>query len=288
GLVENLVQLVVQLASRMEIAPEWLFDYHARVVGRTRSGEPLGNRREQAGRNRQIEGWPHRTAELGVQSVERRRVAVVAVDVVKQLRQAPKRRLIQTLIRVFYTGTCARTKLIESPAGFRDTDDGHVEVTAPHQRLESRKDLLVREISRGAEEYQSVGRRLRRIDGAEGPAAEQRGDFGWHLQLPLRSAMFAQVWWEGQSITKCPNSTDGDRGPISGEGPWGVGLCSGMDLDGHAGDRARRFLRHLGATPRDVALTRQRGLSDPRPEPAGRIARPGIDCHRFRLAYRPP
>ena len=50
----------------------------------------------------------------------------------------------------------AGAELVDPPAGLRHADDRHVEMAAFHHCLQRRKDLLVREIARRAEEYQGV------------------------------------------------------------------------------------------------------------------------------------
>src|ERR1051325_11069553 len=49
-------------------------------------------------------------------------------------------------------------KLRALPARPADPDDGHLEATAPGQRLQRRKNLLVGQIAGGAEEHEGVRR----------------------------------------------------------------------------------------------------------------------------------
>ncbi len=50
-----------------------------------------------------------------------------------------------------------RLQLLQIPAGLGHPDDGHGEVPAPGHRLQGGEDLLVGEVSGGAEEDEGVG-----------------------------------------------------------------------------------------------------------------------------------
>ena len=52
--------------------------------------------------------------------------------------------------------TGPRAKLVEGPAGFGNTDHRHVESAAFHHGLKGRENLLVRQVSRGAEKNETV------------------------------------------------------------------------------------------------------------------------------------
>src|SRR5262249_35300486 len=58
------------------------------------------------------------------------------------------------------TVVSAIAKLLEIPAGFGHPYYWRVERSTPCHRLKCRKDLLVREVPGGAEEYECVGMRI--------------------------------------------------------------------------------------------------------------------------------
>ena len=66
-----------------------------------------------------------------------------------------------------------RPKLVQVPTRFGHADDRHVEVAAFDHRLQRRKNLLVGQIARGAEENQGVGMEIT------------------HCQSPFRATLFA-------------------------------------------------------------------------------------------------
>jgi hypothetical protein len=49
-----------------------------------------------------------------------------------------------------------RLELVEVPTGFGQTDDRHVQVLPLDHRLQRRENLLVSQISGGAEKYQCI------------------------------------------------------------------------------------------------------------------------------------
>ncbi len=81
GLGERSVQGLVELARRLQIAPERFLDDHARAVRTARLAKIIGDGREQARRQRQIMQRVRGTVERLAQRGERRRFAVIAVDV---------------------------------------------------------------------------------------------------------------------------------------------------------------------------------------------------------------
>src|SRR5688572_5354990 len=88
--------------------------------------------------------------------VEGRGVAVVAIHVAQQGRESCEV-LVPYAVAVFAeTGSCPFAKLGECPSGFRDADDGDGQQPAAHQRLQGGKDLLVGQVSGGAEEYEPI------------------------------------------------------------------------------------------------------------------------------------
>ena len=99
--------------------------------------------------------WAFRVLELLAKRSEGRRVLIVAVDVAQEADQLFESRGIEAtmfLQAVF----CASAKLIKIPSGLGDADDGNIEVSSLHHRLQGRKNLFVGEIAGGAEKNECV------------------------------------------------------------------------------------------------------------------------------------
>ena len=58
--------------------------------------------------------------------------------------------------RLCEAGTGIVPELIKAPARPCHANDGHVKLATADQCLQSRKDLLVRQVARGAEKYESI------------------------------------------------------------------------------------------------------------------------------------
>src|SRR5258708_36795921 len=100
-----------------------------------------------------------RPPELLFQLRERRGIAVVAVDVAKPWRERGERALVQAAV-LGDARFRALEQLRQSPPGLGHADNRKIELAATRHRLERRKDLLVREVPRGAEEHKGIGTRF--------------------------------------------------------------------------------------------------------------------------------
>ena len=155
ALVEGAAQDVVQCLCRGKIVTERLLDDDPRTGRTARSGQLLHHRTEQRGRDGEVVRGPLGGPELAAQGIERRRIAVVAVNILEQAGQFLERHPIEPSV-FFHAIARAGTKLLEGPAGPGHTDHRHVELTALRQRLKRRKDLLVGQIAGGAEKDQRI------------------------------------------------------------------------------------------------------------------------------------
>ena len=155
ALVEGAAQDAVECLCRRKVVAEGLLDDDPRTGRTARSGQLLHHRTEQRRRDGEVVRRPLGRPELPAQGIERRRIAVVAVDIVEQAGQLLERRRIEPAV-FFHAVARAGTKLLEGPAGPGHTDHRHVELTALRQRLERRKDLLVGQIAGGAEKDQRI------------------------------------------------------------------------------------------------------------------------------------
>src|SRR5271157_1004680 len=154
---EMRVQRLVERAGRLAVASERLFDHEPRIVVEAGGGEARRDDAEKGRRDRQIVQRPLRRSHRLFQELKRRRVVVVAVDIVEELQQFGEGRLVvASLMLEAVPGAVAQ--LLESPAGLGDADDRKARPFVAHESQQRRKDLLVGEIAGRAEEHQGVGR----------------------------------------------------------------------------------------------------------------------------------
>ena len=154
-LVERLQEHRVQPPRRLEIAAERFFHDDPGTGGAPRLLEQRHDVVEQVRRNRQIVRRMVREAEFVAQRHVRGGVAVVATHVAQQRRQFGKRLRVEPAV-LDHAVTRARAKLLDVAAA-RHADHGHVEMPVLDHLLQRRKDLLVRQVARGAEKDEGVG-----------------------------------------------------------------------------------------------------------------------------------
>ncbi len=119
--------------------------------------------------------WALGAAELGPQPVEGGGVAIVAVHVTQQASQPGECLAVNALLGASQAVAGVGPELLQVPSRLGDADDGHVQPPTADQRLQGRKDLLVSEIARHAEDHQSVGPGSGRTGIPDGTAAGGRG-----------------------------------------------------------------------------------------------------------------
>jgi hypothetical protein len=133
---------------------------------------------EQRRRDRQVVQRALRVAELALERREGLRVGVVAVDVAQQREQ-----LVVGVVVLGDRVVRALLEVVEIPTGLGDADDRHLEDAAADQRVQGGEDLLVREVSRRAEEDEGVAvvahdrGEPRRATGAMGRKSRVRAPF---------------------------------------------------------------------------------------------------------------
>ena len=94
---------------------------------------------------------PKRLAEL----IEGGRILIIAVHIAEQFGKLLKRGGIKPTV-LFQAVFCPLSKLVQIPAGFGNADYRNIKMSTFNHSLQSRKDLLVRQIARRAEEYQCI------------------------------------------------------------------------------------------------------------------------------------
>jgi hypothetical protein len=155
-LLEGAVQRLVERARRSKVASERLFDHQPRPVGATRLPQPLDDDAEHAGGDGQVMGGTASLAQLTAERLEGGGIGIVAAHVAEALEQLADDRLIDRLDVLLQAIAGTRLKLLEGPGGVRHADDRHVQVAAPGHVIERGEDLLVGQISAGAEEDEGV------------------------------------------------------------------------------------------------------------------------------------
>ena len=125
-------------------------------VGAAGARQMLDGHRKRARRNREIEERPLRVAERLPDAREGLEVAVVARHVLQQRREPRERGLVDGAARR-HALAHALDQLLAGHRQPSDADDRHVQLPAGDERLQRRKDFLVREIAGHAEDDQRVG-----------------------------------------------------------------------------------------------------------------------------------
>src|SRR5215831_394829 len=154
-LVKDAEQESIQLLRRGEIVAERFFDNYPGARRAARFDELFHNSAEQYRRNRQVMRGMFGVLEFFAQRLKRRRVLVIAGHVPEQAGQFGERcgiesaMLLQTVLR-----SCLQ--LVETPIGLGHADNRHVKIATLQHRLQRREDLLVRQVARGAEEYEGI------------------------------------------------------------------------------------------------------------------------------------
>ena len=139
---------------------EGLFDDDARALGGARADELLDDGAEERGWNGEVVCGVLGRAELAADGVEGGVLGVVAIDVAQKSGELFPGVGVEAAVG-FDAAARALLELVQCPAGLGDTHHRHVEGATLHHGLQRGKDLLVREISGSAEEYQCVRRLLR-------------------------------------------------------------------------------------------------------------------------------
>src|SRR5262249_20745132 len=145
----------IELLCRGEVMAEGLLDDHASTLRTARLDELFHHRSEQQRWDREVVRRPARSVELVTDRLERRGIVVVTIDVTQQ----PTQRVEGDGVghAVFDdTVVCPGPQLFERPTSFCYADDRHTQMASPDHRMQRRKDLLVGEVARGAEEHQGV------------------------------------------------------------------------------------------------------------------------------------
>ena len=151
------MQRRVERARRLEVAPERLFDDDPRALGAAGARQVLDGGRKRAGRNREIEQRTLGPAERLPDLREELELAIVAGNVLQQRREARERRLVD---RAPFADTLLAHALDQLLAIHRQCARRRRSARSigrGRERLQRRKNLLVREIACDPEHDQGVG-----------------------------------------------------------------------------------------------------------------------------------
>src|SRR5688572_8192483 len=97
-----------------------------------------------------------RVAERLTQRGERFRLAVIAVDVAHELREARVGVFVDAVLAAVEAVANSLAQSLDARSAARDADHGNVELAVLHEALERRKNLLVREVARDAEDHERI------------------------------------------------------------------------------------------------------------------------------------
>jgi hypothetical protein len=149
------VQCLIQLLCGFQIAPKRLLHNDAGTRCTGAFCQPLGYDAKQAGGNRKVVQRVRCISEGSLQRYIGAFILIIAVNVLQVGDQFFERSGLEQAVRLnAFTGT--GDQLIQRPAGFRDSDDRHIQIAAAGHGLKSRKYLFVRQIAAGAKENKRV------------------------------------------------------------------------------------------------------------------------------------
>ena len=157
-LVDVLMQLLGERASRRQIVAERLLDDDPRVCRHARFGQAADHRPEEQRRNLEVEDRRLRALDslrdLGVGCVVRE----VSVVVREPLRETSEHLLVEFLARPDDRVAGALYELLERPVVERDADDRAVQEPALLEPVQRAERHHLREVARDAEDDEDVGR----------------------------------------------------------------------------------------------------------------------------------
>ncbi len=155
-LADHLEQLAVELARRSEVVSERLLDHHPRTVGEVGFRQSSDDGPEQGRRGLEVEQRMLRRAQRLAETVERRGVVRVALDVPEACEEPAESLLLRgPLFLDRGAGVCAEVGV--GPLGPPAADHRHLEQHAPLQPVERWERLSTRQVSRDPEDHQGVG-----------------------------------------------------------------------------------------------------------------------------------
>jgi hypothetical protein len=161
GLVQVLVDLVVELAGGGQVVAEGLLDDHARMLGQPRRGEALDDGAEQEGRDLEVEDRRARVRDGRREALERVAVAEVARDVGEARDEALEELVVERLAAGHDGVVRPLAQVVERPVVDRDADDRAVEQPAALEPVQRSEGHLLGEIAGDPEDHEHVGRLLR-------------------------------------------------------------------------------------------------------------------------------
>ncbi len=151
------MRCLVQFLRRRQVAPERLFDDHARILSQSRLAEALDHRFEKHGRNRQIECGPLCFAQRFLDCRERCRILVIAAHILEQRKQPLERFVVIDAAGSFKAVFDAPVQPLHAPLRKRHAHQRNVEHAPLHHGIERRESHLVRQVAGDSKQHQRVG-----------------------------------------------------------------------------------------------------------------------------------
>ena len=157
GLVEVLVDLLVERRRRGDVVPEGLLDHDTGRLGQTRAGEPLDHHPEQRRRDLEVEHRGPRALDGLGHALVGAVVPEVAGHVGEARREAIEDLVVDLLAAALDGGACVFAQVVHRPVVDRHADDRAVQQAAglqPVQRVEGHD---LGEVAGDAEDDEHVG-----------------------------------------------------------------------------------------------------------------------------------
>jgi hypothetical protein len=156
-LVDVLVQLLGELARRLEVVTEGLLDDDARILGQPCVVEALDDAPEEERRDLEVEDGLLRTLDRLRDPFVRVRLAEVAVDVGEPLDEPVEDRRVELLAGRLDRRLRPVAQLVERPVVDGDADDRTVEQAAALEAVQRAERHHAREVAGDAEDDEDVG-----------------------------------------------------------------------------------------------------------------------------------
>ena len=157
GLVHVLVELCRQSVRGGQVVPERLLDDDARRLGQPSAGEPLDDRREEEGRDLEIEDRRLLALDRLGNTTVHRVIREVPLDVRESRRETREDLLVEFLAGPYDGLARALDELLHRPVVHSDSDDRAIQQASLLEPVERVEGHHLRQIARDPEDHEDVG-----------------------------------------------------------------------------------------------------------------------------------